>query len=463
MIPAVNFHLWEPCNMRCKFCFATFKDVKGTILPKGHLPKEKAIELVRHLVDFGFEKITFVGGEPTLCPWLTELMATAKQGGLTTMLVTNGSRLSENFLSENAKWLDWIALSIDSLNDETNIAIGRGERGKQPIHLSTYKALIDRIKFYGYGLKINTVVNKLNQDEDMSHLIEYAQPERWKIFQVLPVKGQNDTDIEALTITSETFNDFLHRHQHLSSVTTVVPENNEAMRGSYAMVDPAGRFFDNSKGTHTYSHPILEVGTRIAIQQVNFDLQKFEERGGRFNWKRNKTFPQRITLSGPVASGKSTIGRKLAEHLNYSFLSIGNKTRELAESQGYNIVEFQEKCLKEPGLDQKIDESFANECNLQNKLIVDYRLGFNFIKDAFHIYLDITNEQAVERLKKAKRKSESSDTVLKRNETFRNQFLQAYNIDYSDPKHYDLIIDVEEFNSADEIVNHILHILTPQA
>ena len=31
--PSVNFHLWEPCNMRCRFCFATFQDVKQTVLP----------------------------------------------------------------------------------------------------------------------------------------------------------------------------------------------------------------------------------------------------------------------------------------------------------------------------------------------------------------------------------------------------------------------------------------------
>ena len=39
-----------------------------------------------------------------------------------------------------------------------------------------------------------------------------------------------------------------------------MPESNELMRGSYVMVDPAGRFFDNVEGGHTYSRPILEVG-----------------------------------------------------------------------------------------------------------------------------------------------------------------------------------------------------------
>ena len=46
-IPSVNFHLWEPCNMRCKFCFATFQDVKKAILPKGHMKKEESLNVVR--------------------------------------------------------------------------------------------------------------------------------------------------------------------------------------------------------------------------------------------------------------------------------------------------------------------------------------------------------------------------------------------------------------------------------
>ena len=38
-IPSVNFHLWKPCNMKCRFCFATFQDIGQEALPKGHLPR----------------------------------------------------------------------------------------------------------------------------------------------------------------------------------------------------------------------------------------------------------------------------------------------------------------------------------------------------------------------------------------------------------------------------------------
>lgn len=287
MIPSVNFHLWEPCNMRCKFCFATFQDVKQIILPKGHLPKEDAIKVVQELAKLRFEKITFAGGEPTLCPWLFELILTAKKSGMTTMLVTNGTKLSDEFLIKNANHLDWIALSVDSLNAKTNLATGRAICGTKPFIAKDYYEIAERIKAYGYGLKINTVVNSENVDESFSDFIKFTRPRRWKIFQVLPIKGQNDAAIDQLTISKNQFNTFLSRHKSLEDFTKIVPENNDQIKGSYAMVDPAGRFFDNATGEHHYSHPILQIGGKEAIKQVNFDWSKFIERGGQYDWKKH--------------------------------------------------------------------------------------------------------------------------------------------------------------------------------
>ncbi len=270
--------------MRCKFCFATFQDVKKTLLPKGHLPKEQAIEVVRHLAAHGFDKITFAGGEPTLCPWLTDLIRTAKEAGMTTMIVTNGTGLKEAFLLANKDHLDWIAISIDSLKEATNVAIGRAISGRTPFTAEAYLALIDRVKAHGYRLKLNTVVNRFNWKEDLSQHIRHAKPERWKVLQALPIIGQNDSQIDDLVVSEAQFEAFLQRHDSLAEITRIVPETNAQVRGSYVMVDPAGRFFDDAEGVHRYSKPILEVGTRIAIQQVCYDAKKFEQRGGIYDW-----------------------------------------------------------------------------------------------------------------------------------------------------------------------------------
>ena len=40
---AVNFHLYKPCNYRCRFCFATYRDIDG------HLPLADAMALLRTL------------------------------------------------------------------------------------------------------------------------------------------------------------------------------------------------------------------------------------------------------------------------------------------------------------------------------------------------------------------------------------------------------------------------------
>lgn len=282
--PSVNFHLWEPCNMRCRFCFATFQDVRAQVLPQGHLPREEALRLVEVLAAH-FEKVTFAGGEPLLCAWLPELVHAAKARGAVTMLVTNGSRLSPERVSQLEGALDWVTLSIDSASPETNVKLGRAVQGRRALTPDEYLALGARIREAGMRLKVNTVITSLNASEDLSALIRGLRPERWKLLRVLPVEGQNSGKVEPLLCSSEAFQSFVDRHRGLEAEgITLVPEDNPDMRGSYAMVDPAGRFFDNTQGRHHYSEPILSRGLEVAWSQVHFSMERFDQRGGRYDF-----------------------------------------------------------------------------------------------------------------------------------------------------------------------------------
>ncbi|NTX57314.1 radical SAM protein [Myxococcus sp. CA039A] len=284
MPPTVNFHLWEPCNMRCRFCFATFKDVRRDVLPKGHLPREAALRVVE-LLSSRFEKITFAGGEPLLCPWLPELAATAKARGATTNLVTNGSRLDATTVERLRGVIDWVTLSIDSVSPQTHEAMGRAVHGKA-LTPAEYQLIADRVRDAGMRLKVNTVVTNLNAGEDQVAFLRMLKPERWKLLRVLRVEGQNAGEVEALHCCLEDFNAFVVRHHILKSEGIVlVPEDNEDMRGSYAMVDPAGRFFDNVDGGHRYSEPILHRGLDAAWSQVRFFPERFEGRNGSYDFR----------------------------------------------------------------------------------------------------------------------------------------------------------------------------------
>jgi radical S-adenosyl methionine domain-containing protein 2 len=330
---SVNFHLLQPCNMHCRFCYATFHDVAGK------LDKPQSIALIRKLAAAGFQKITFAGGEPTLCKWLPDLVHAAKAAGMTTMLVTNGTLLHKaDWVFAPDRPLDWVALSIDSASADTHIALGRSEGGK-PITRARYIRLARRIREAGIRLKVNTVVTSLTIDEDMSDFIRALAPERWKVLRVLPVGGQNDGKVEPLLVTHAQFAAFAKRHAHLANDgITIVNEDHEDIMGGYAMIDPIGRFFDDTKGHHTYSRPILDVGVDTAFAEVTFSQDRFVKRGGVYQWqgKSTKREPpgsahRLVALSGRSGSGKDAVAGHLVER-GYVRVAIADTLKRAMQS-----------------------------------------------------------------------------------------------------------------------------------
>ena len=283
-IPSVNFHLWKPCNMKCRFCFATFQDIGQDALPKGHLPREDCLMVVEALATAGFDKINFAGGEPTLCPWLPDLIRRAKELGLTTSMVTNGSCVTWEWLDRVDGCLGWAAVSIDTVDPEKMKLMGRTTRAG-PLSENDYLRILDMLRQRGIRLKVNTVVTRSNYDEDLAGFIVKARPERWKLLQVLPVRGQNDGLVDHFVITHEEFAHYVARNRYVESMgIVVIAESNELMTGSYVMVDPAGRFFDNAAGTHVYSRPINQVGVDAALREVTIDPDRYRLRDGLYDW-----------------------------------------------------------------------------------------------------------------------------------------------------------------------------------
>ena len=229
------------------------------------------------LHDEGCKKLTFVGGEPLLCPSLPKLLKESKSVGLTTMIVTNGSLLTDRFIAENHRNIDWISLSIDSQFETVQYQLGRGFSN----HVAQTVRNVQRIRNAGIRLKLNTVVTKYTTDEDMGTFIERLKPERWKVFQMLPVTGQNDQFVGELSISSAEFDTFVKNHSHVSSA---VFENNDDMRGSYVMLSPDGRFFSNNSGGHVYTDSILDVGFENAFEKNSWNEEKFVARGGVYSW-----------------------------------------------------------------------------------------------------------------------------------------------------------------------------------
>jgi len=180
--------------------------------------------------------------------------------------------------------LDWVVLSIDSILPETNYISGRFQNKRMLPDGEYYLRLVEIIHDFGFKFKINTVVHRHNKDEILAEFIEQANPLRWKIFKVLSIDNQNQETYCDFEITGDEFSRYLEQNTTLQTKQLIVPEDNEAMSASYLMIDPAGRFFDNSVGRHTYSRSICDTGVLTALSQVNFDFEKYKNRGAVYEW-----------------------------------------------------------------------------------------------------------------------------------------------------------------------------------
>ena len=151
-----------------------------------------------------------------MCPWLPDLIMLAKKLGLTTSIVTNGSRITENWLESLNGTLDWATLSIDSVDPGMLLRTGRTTR-HGPMNECDYLRVIGILRQHGVRIKVNTVVTRSNLEDDLTGFIIRACPERWKLLQVLPVEGQNDALIGQYAVSSDEFENYVESSRRVET------------------------------------------------------------------------------------------------------------------------------------------------------------------------------------------------------------------------------------------------------
>jgi len=282
----VNYHFTRLCNYKCKFCFHTAKS-------SNVLAFDVAKTGLKLLKEAGMKKINFSGGEPFLHAELLGKMVRYCKKDLqleSVSIVSNGSKITLNWMERFAKYLDIIAVSCDSFDEGTLQLIGRGTGSTSQNHLKQLKLIKRWCTECKVAFKINTVVNIHNWEEDMRQEINDLCPVRWKVFQCLLIEGENVgedamRDARELVISEPQWKQFLSRH---GDVKMMVPESNDAMRNSYLILDEQMRFLDCREGKKTPSKSLLDVGVKDALNRSGFDEKMFLKRGGQYNWSKDK-------------------------------------------------------------------------------------------------------------------------------------------------------------------------------
>lgn len=279
----INWHLTEVCNYSCQFCFAHWQRAAASEVWRD---ARSMRDMIAQLAQFarpdnprwrgqvtGRPRLSLVGGEPTLWPWLLAgVVETAHQAGFEIGLISNASR--PEVLVNLAPKVSVLCISVGSASPQTNRVIGRQDRHGAQIGPDALVRLVRELRQANprLAIKINTVVNAANHDEDFAPLLSMLRPDRRKVMRVLP------SLTDRLAVSDAQFAGFVDRHRAYSPILSL--DDIDVMVRSYVMVDPHGRFFQNRAGErgYDYSPPILDVGADAAFGRIGFDLDRFAVR-----------------------------------------------------------------------------------------------------------------------------------------------------------------------------------------
>lgn len=261
----LNYHMLESCNYGCKFCFARYAKSE-------HLSLAEMQRLIVRIAESGFfSAINFAGGEPFLMNELPDLIAFAKSLRLVTSVITNGSLLTIELLSQVLPHLDSIGISFHSLNDDTKRNMGFCSKDKTPL---SNEKLMEIVRFVRSNsnckIKINTVVNAFNKDETLFPFIQDNSIDRWKVLRCQSF-GNNDD----LLISDEEWNSFCERNK--GGINTVFEDT---MKDTYIMVNPMGMMLKEASNGREYEEigSVLEGDLKELLLQHPLHVEEYQKR-----------------------------------------------------------------------------------------------------------------------------------------------------------------------------------------
>lgn len=172
-----------------------------------------------------------------------------------------------------------------------------------------------------------------------------------------------------------------------------------------------------------------------------------------------------LTISGLHGTGKSTIGKLIAETLDIKYYSTGQAFRDLAKEMNMSLEEFTKYVEERPEIDNKLDDKVLDVAK-EGNIIVDSQLSGYLLKDIadLRIHLTCPLETRVKRMAlrdNISYEESMKETILRENSEL-ERFKDLYKIDLSDIEKMNEIHDVilaTEGLTIEEVLNNLLQII----
>jgi len=169
-----------------------------------------------------------------------------------------------------------------------------------------------------------------------------------------------------------------------------------------------------------------------------------------------------IAISGLHGTGKSEVGKLVAEKLGLVYHSTGSLFRKMAEEKGLSLEELSKQAEKDKIIDYTIDYRIK-QLAMKGNCVLDNQLSPYLLKDLIDYNILLTCEKEV-RIKRMMRR-DSEDLASKicetelREHSEHKRFFEYYGIDIRDPelikKTYNLIVDTTKL-SIREVTSLVL-------
>ena len=177
----------------------------------------------------------------------------------------------------------------------------------------------------------------------------------------------------------------------------------------------------------------------------------------------------RITLSGTLGSGKSTVGKELARRLNIPYISAGQIFRDLGQISSLDALQTNLEAETNRALDDAVDNYVRSLNKTTTDFVIDSRMAWHFVENALKVFLSVTPEVAARRVSQDKTRSNeqyaSYEAALEglraRRESELKRYKRLYDVDIEDPSNYDISIQTDDVD-APEVVDLILRSVRDQ-
>ena len=224
----------DRCNFRCSYCMPL--EAYDWIEQREILRYEEILRLAKLFIDAGVEKIRLTGGEPLLRKDLERLIEklSALDGLKDLCLTTNGALLAEKAFALKAAGLRRINVSLDTLDAEKFKKVTqRGDLGR--VLDGLYAA-----RDCGFpAVKINTVVERGVNDDEILDLVEFSRMNRFPIrfIEYMDVGNSNDWTSDKV-VTKEEILETIHARYPLHEAER---NNHSAPSVDFEFSDGGGR------------------------------------------------------------------------------------------------------------------------------------------------------------------------------------------------------------------------------